>query len=168
MIQVNLVPEPGWFDVRLEVLTDDQQAEYLRAFGSGTDLGLDRLQVLRVDPTKVRLVGGVLVTREWPHQRYRPIAPHGDGVGRLSRILAAITEPVDLNVIRGGREELTGQVFEPGQDWRESLFDHLVTNEYVFQTTQVLKRPQPAQRGVVANFSANRHESAAGGGRGQR
>ena len=40
VIQVNLVPEPGWFDERLEVLTDDQQAEYLRAFGSGTDLGL--------------------------------------------------------------------------------------------------------------------------------
>jgi len=39
-IQVNLVPEPGWFDERLEVLTDDQQAEYLRAFGSGTNLGL--------------------------------------------------------------------------------------------------------------------------------
>ena len=29
-------------------------------------------------------------------------------------------------------EELTGQIFEPGDDWRESLFDHLVTNEYVY------------------------------------
>ena len=94
-----------------------------------------------VDPTKVRLVGESFVTREWPRQRYRPVAPHGDGVGRLSRILAATTEPVDLAAIKGVVEELTGQVFEPGQDWRESLFDHLVTNEYVFQTTQVLKNP---------------------------
>ena len=38
-MQVNLVPEPGWFDERLEMLTDDQQAEYLQAFGSGTNLG---------------------------------------------------------------------------------------------------------------------------------
>jgi hypothetical protein len=39
-------------------------------------------------------------------------------------------------------EELTGQVFEPSDDWRESLFDHLVTNEYVYQATQVLKQPK--------------------------
>ena len=94
-----------------------------------------------VDPTKVRLVGESFVSREWPRQRYRPIAPHGDGVGRLSRILAAITEKVDPIVIKGVVEELTGQVFDPGKDWRESLFDHLATNEYVYQTTQVLKNP---------------------------
>ena len=94
-----------------------------------------------VDPTKVRLVGESFVSREWPRQRYRPIAPHGDGVARLSRILAATTEPVDLAAIKGVVEELTGQIFDPGEDWRESLFDHLVTNEYVFQTTQVLKNP---------------------------
>ena len=40
VMQVNLVPEPGWFDERLEVLTDDQQAEYLQAFSSATNLGL--------------------------------------------------------------------------------------------------------------------------------
>ena len=39
-------------------------------------------------------------------------------------------------------EELTGQIFDPGEDWRESLFDHLVTNEYVYQTTQILKQPK--------------------------
>ena len=39
-IQVNLVPEPGWFDERLESLTDDQQAEYVRAFGRDTNLAL--------------------------------------------------------------------------------------------------------------------------------
>jgi hypothetical protein len=38
--KVTLVPEPGWFDERLESLTDDQQAEYLRAFERGTNLGL--------------------------------------------------------------------------------------------------------------------------------
>ena len=38
-VQVNLIPEPEWFDERLESLTDDQQAEYIRAFGSGTNLG---------------------------------------------------------------------------------------------------------------------------------
>jgi hypothetical protein len=38
--KVALVPEPGWFDERLESLSDDQQAEYLRAFGRDTNLGL--------------------------------------------------------------------------------------------------------------------------------
>ena len=63
-------------------------------------------------------------------------------MARLSRVLAAITEPVDLAAIKGVVEELTGQIFDPGEDWRESLFDHLVTNEYVFQTTQILKQPK--------------------------
>ena len=63
-------------------------------------------------------------------------------MARLSRILAAITEPVDLAAIKGVVEELTGQIFDPGEDWRESLFDHLVTNEYVYQTTQILKQPK--------------------------
>lgn len=38
--KVALVPEPGWFDERLASLSDDQQAEYLRAFGRDTNLGL--------------------------------------------------------------------------------------------------------------------------------
>jgi len=95
-----------------------------------------------VDPTKVRLIGESFVSREWPRQRYRPIAPHGDGVARLSRILSALSEPVDLAAIKIVVEELTGQVFEPGEDWRESLFDNLATNEYVYQTTQILKQPK--------------------------
>ena len=95
-----------------------------------------------VDAGKVRLVGESFVSREWPRQRYRPIVPHGDGNARLSRVLAAITDPVDLGAIKEVVEELTGQIFEPGEDWRESLFDHLLTNEYVFQTTQVLKFPK--------------------------
>src|SRR5262249_49583087 len=43
--------------------------------------------------------------------------------------------------VKGVVEELTGQLFDPGADWQESLFDHLVANEYVYQSTQVLKRP---------------------------
>ncbi len=95
-----------------------------------------------VDAAKVKLVGESYVSREWPRQRYRPIAPHGDGMDRLNRILTAITEPVNLDAIKGVVEELTGQIFEPGDDWREALFDHLVTNEYVYQTTQILKQPK--------------------------
>jgi ATP-dependent helicase YprA (DUF1998 family) len=95
-----------------------------------------------VDASKVKLIGESYVTREWPRQRYRPIAPHGDGVARLNHILTAITEPVDLAAIKEVVEELTGQVFDPGNDWREALFDHLFTNEYVYQTTQILKQPK--------------------------
>ena len=40
VMQVSLVPEPGWFDEQLEVLTADQQAEYIRAFDSSTNLKL--------------------------------------------------------------------------------------------------------------------------------
>jgi len=95
-----------------------------------------------VDPDKVKLVGESFVSREWPRQRYRPIVPHGDGNARLSRALAAITDPVDLGAIKEVVEELTGQIFEPGDDWREALFDHLLTNEYVYQTTQILRVPK--------------------------
>ena len=95
-----------------------------------------------VDANKVKLVGESYVSREWPRQRYRPVAPHGDGMARLGRVLAAVTEPVKVDVIKGVVEELTGQIFDPGEDWRESLFDHLVTNEYVYQATQILKQPK--------------------------
>ena len=95
-----------------------------------------------VDANKVKLVGESYVSREWPKHRYKPVAPHGDGMARLGRILAAVTEPVKLDVIKGVVEELTGQIFDPGEDWRDSLFDHLVTNEYVYQTTQILKHPK--------------------------
>jgi len=95
-----------------------------------------------VDPNKVKLIGESYVSREWPQQRYRPIAPHGDGMERLGRILDAVTEPVQISTIKSVVEEVTGQIFDPGQDWQESLFDHLVTNEYVHQATQILKHPK--------------------------
>jgi hypothetical protein len=94
-----------------------------------------------VDADRVTLVGESYVSREWPKQRYRPVAPPGDGMERLGRVLEAVTEPVNLAQVKGVVEELTGQRFDPGEDWQESLFDHLVANEYVFQSTEVLKHP---------------------------
>jgi ATP-dependent helicase YprA (DUF1998 family) len=95
-----------------------------------------------VDASKVKLVGESYVSRDWPKHRYKPVAPHGDGMARLARVLAAVTEPVKIDVIKGVVEELTGQIFDPGENWRESLFDHMVTNEYIYQTTQILKQPK--------------------------
>ncbi len=95
-----------------------------------------------VDASKVTLVGESYVSREWPKERYRPVAPHGDGLDRLGRVLEAISEPVNVATIKGVVEELTGQDFDPGEDWREALFRHLVSNEYVFQSTQVLQKPK--------------------------
>ncbi len=95
-----------------------------------------------VDASKVKLVGESYVAREWPRQRYRPVAPHGDGMARLGRVLAAVTEPVNVGEVKGIVEELTGQIFEPGQEWRDSLFDHLVNNEYVYQATKILEYPK--------------------------
>jgi rubrerythrin len=95
-----------------------------------------------VDANNVKLVGESYVSREWPKQRYKPVAPHGDGMARLSRVLEAVTEPVNVEEIKGVVEEMTGQIFDPGDDWRESLFDHLVSNEYVYQATQILKYPK--------------------------
>lgn len=40
VVRARLVPEPGYFNDRLEDLTDDQQAEYLRAYGSSNALSL--------------------------------------------------------------------------------------------------------------------------------
>jgi hypothetical protein len=57
-------------------------------------------------------------------------------------VLDAVTEPVKVQEIKNIVEELTGQTFQPGADWQEALFDHLVTNEYVFQATQILKHPK--------------------------
>ena len=95
-----------------------------------------------VDPNKVTLVGESYVSREWPKQRYQPAAPHGDGMERLGRVLEAITAPVKVQEIKAVVEELTGQSFVPGDKWQEALFDNLIQNEYVFQSTQVLLKPK--------------------------
>jgi hypothetical protein len=95
-----------------------------------------------VDAKAVRLVGESYVEREWPKQRYKPSPPMGDGMGRLNRVLHAVTEPVQVESVREIVQELTGQMFDPGEDWREALYNHLVTNEYVYQTTDILKRPK--------------------------
>ncbi len=96
-----------------------------------------------VSESKIKLVGESYVERNWPKQRYKPVFPYGDGMNRLSRILDAVTEPVKEAVVKSVVEEVTGQIFEPGENWRQSLFDHLVNNEYVYQCTQILKRPKP-------------------------
>jgi hypothetical protein len=95
-----------------------------------------------VDPAKVKLVGESYVSREWPKQRYRPGTPKGDGAARLGRVLEAISEPVNLATVKAVVQELTGQDFEPGENWRQSLFDHLVSNVFIFQSTEVLKKPK--------------------------
>ena len=56
-------------------------------------------------------------------------------------MLAAITEPVNVQEAKGIVEELTGQTFQPGADW-QGPFDHLVTNGGVYQATQILKHPK--------------------------
>jgi ATP-dependent helicase YprA (DUF1998 family) len=94
-----------------------------------------------VDANKVTLVGESYVSRDWPQKRYQPPAPPGDGVERLNHVLQAVTDPADVAKLKAIFEELTGQNFAPGNDWREALFDHLLTNEYVFQSTQILRRP---------------------------
>ncbi len=91
-----------------------------------------------VDPEKVSLIGESYVTREWPRQRYRPAAPAGDGMERLGRLLKAMAEPVDTAAIKHIVEELTGQIFDPGDRWQESLLWHLISNEYVYQSTEIL------------------------------
>jgi ATP-dependent helicase YprA (DUF1998 family) len=95
-----------------------------------------------VDSKDVAVVGESYVERDWPTSRYKPVFPHGDGMERLSRILDAVTEPVKHDVVKSVVEELTGQIFEPSADWRKSLFAHLIGNEYVYQTTEILKQPK--------------------------
>ncbi len=98
-----------------------------------------------VDETNVALVGESYVERQWPGQRYQPAVSGGDGAARLSRILQAITEPADRSLLKTQVEELTGQGFEPRDDWRPALFEHLLNNEYVYQATQTLRHPQPLE-----------------------
>ncbi|HAV32787.1 MAG TPA: hypothetical protein DCX79_12355 [Planctomycetaceae bacterium] len=94
-----------------------------------------------VDANHVKLVGESYVQRDWPRQRYRPSPPLGDGMERLNRVLHGVQDPVNVDMVREIVQELTGQMFDPGDDWRESLYEHLVSNEYVYQATEVLKRP---------------------------
>lgn len=103
-----------------------------------------------VDAGKVTLVGESYVSREWPKNRYRPSAPHGDGMERLGRVLDALSEPVQVGSIKAVVEELTGQAFDPGEQWQEKLFDLLITNEYVFQSTQVLHKPKRLEEAAWA------------------
>src|SRR5262249_85404 len=95
-----------------------------------------------VDPGKVKLIGESYVARDWPTRRYKPVAPSGDGMSRLGRVLSAVTEPVNIQTIKSVVEELTGQIFEPGTIWQEALYDHLISNDYVYHTTQILKQPR--------------------------
>ena len=95
-----------------------------------------------VDPNKVTLVGETYVSREWPKERYKPVAPQGDSMERLGRVLDAISAPVKVAEIKLVIEELTGLSFDPGEKWQEALFDNLIRNEYVFQSTQVLLKPK--------------------------
>ncbi len=95
-----------------------------------------------VDPQNVKLVGESYVQRDWPKPRYKPNPPLGDGMARLNRVLHAVAEPVNVETIREVVGELTGQMFDPGENWQETLYEHLVTNEYVYQTTEILKHPK--------------------------
>jgi hypothetical protein len=89
-----------------------------------------------VDANKVALVGESYVSREWPQKRYQPPVPPGDGVEWLNHVLRAVTDPADVAKLKAIVEELTGQNFALSNDWREALFNHLLTNEYV-----LTKRP---------------------------
>ncbi len=95
-----------------------------------------------VGANNVQLVGESYVKRNFPERRYRPVAPGGDGMARLGRVISAVTEPVNVAMIKDIVEEMTGQIFEPGKNWRSSLFDHLVSNDYVYQATEILKHPK--------------------------
>ena len=101
-----------------------------------------------VHQERVALIGESYVQHEWPRQRYRPAPPEGDGMERLHRLLEVLTEPVDVEQLRSILEELTGGVFEPSGDWRESLHEHLVANEYVYQCAEVLKRAKDLDEGA--------------------
>ncbi len=68
-----------------------------------------------VDPARVTVIGESYVKREWPRQRFRTVAPQGDGMERLSRLLKALDEPVDLGTVKAIVEELTGEIFDPGE-----------------------------------------------------
>ncbi|HLX62324.1 MAG TPA: DEAD/DEAH box helicase [Planctomycetota bacterium] len=120
-----------------------------------------------VSEKSVALIGESYVAREWPTRRYKPTAPRGaeaDAHARLSRIIQAVTEPVDVAGVKIVVEELTGQIFEPGNDWRAALFEHLVTNEYIFQSTQILKQPKhldAAAWGTSQRVATNRIKQGA-------
>ena len=49
-----------------------------------------------VDANNVKMIGESYVSRDWPKQRYRPVAPPGDGMERLSRVLKAVSDPIDV------------------------------------------------------------------------
>lgn len=95
-----------------------------------------------VDETNVELIGESYVERQWPRERYKPTAPTGDFEGRLNRILAALNEPVDKEVLKTEVQALTGQSFDPGDDWQTDLFNLLISNDYTYQCSQTLKHPQ--------------------------
>ena len=104
---------------------------------------------------KVALVGESYVNREWPTDRYRPAAPPGNAMARLERTLRCLTDAVDLSCLQAVVEELTGKAYKPGADWRESLFIHLVGNDYVFQAADVLKRPKQLDETAWQTLSAH-------------
>ena len=95
-----------------------------------------------VDEGRVVSVGESYVSRQWPTTRNKPHPPAGDGTARLERLLRCLAEPVDTAALKPVVQELTGRSFDPGADWKAALFDHLISNDYIYHTTEVLKIPK--------------------------
>ncbi|MFH1737955.1 MAG: helicase-related protein [bacterium] len=110
-----------------------------------------------VDASNVTLVGESYVRRQWPKDRYHPSPPDGDGMERLNRLLKALEEPVDVEIVKDVFHDLTGWEFEIGPSWRSSLNRLMLSNEYVHQCARVLKQPDELDHAAWVISQGVRH-----------
>ncbi|HQQ00994.1 MAG TPA: DEAD/DEAH box helicase, partial [bacterium] len=110
-----------------------------------------------VDAANVTLVGESYVRRQWPKDRYHPAPPEGNGMERLARLLEALGEPEDIETVRDIFRELTGWTFEPDSSWRTSLNRLLLSNEYVHQCANILRKPRELDEAAWLTSQAVEH-----------
>ncbi len=101
-----------------------------------------------VNQDKVRLITETYREPQWPSERYRPLPPQGDGMDRLARLLKALEAPEDVQAIQKIVEELTGGVFDPETNWQESLYRLILSNQYVYESAQILKNARFLSEGA--------------------
>lgn len=108
----------------------------------GKDAGRDfAAKFFGIDRDTVELVGEKYEADVWSAKRKLPKPLHGDPATHLGYVLRAVEDPNNAGAIAGIYQTITGQALDLN-NWQDSLYDQLSTNELVFQMAIALHAPR--------------------------
>ena len=96
-----------------------------------------------ISPETVELVGEQYQPDFWADERSIPPALAGNSDLQLTNILEAIeaAQKEEVSLIKATFQAMTGQQID-ALNWQASLYEHLATNELVYQLSQALRSPR--------------------------